>query len=574
MMRVTCERCQARYEFDSSVLPADGYMAQCSHCEAQFFVAPPAAQAVHRRPPTPAPAPQRQGEGVTPPTQRSAPAPAAAGDGPLRDGAGTPDIAALLAAESVDAEHRHAAAQAARAGARRATLADLLGAGADEVADEQAQTLAQDQGEGGESSYFGPRPQRGGRHGGKTKDKAPRPAHPRTWSALTGRPERDTMDRPRSRARVGLVVGMICTALVTLGVVVGVARSERLHLPTQVPPPLRIVHEPPDAAKEAFAKGMAATMADNADSLTEARRAFASARALDEDYTDAWAGEALCSYLLAEDGREAAEAAQASLEALGGQIRALAAAQGSRAQVLPDPEPGADGEAEPATADAGAADPTGQQALEAASASLRLRALLGQQQQLQASLAAATRQVQSEQVRAASMLLHASQLPAQTPLLATTLALWFAGDETAQDLVSAQLQVAEALGMQQLSERPRRTWGEGGTDVPQPSPYAGWRMLVRAQLAARAQQSGRRTDAPAPAPAADTVVSAYEAALRLEPGLVRARWALARYLMAQGRNGEAAPHLRQLAEGDRPHRRALALWQDWHPEARSGGGPR
>ncbi len=63
-MLVTCGNCDARYEFDASAIPAEGYDAQCTKCNHVFFVSPGG-----NAPPPPAPAPP-------PPVSVQTPAPA------------------------------------------------------------------------------------------------------------------------------------------------------------------------------------------------------------------------------------------------------------------------------------------------------------------------------------------------------------------------------------------------------------------------------------------------------------------------------------------------------------------
>ena len=248
-MQLACPRCQARYAFDAAQIPQDGYDARCHRCEATFFVAPPAASpaTVHRGPPTPAPA-----------------------SGPDDEAKGrSRAMAETLAAEA----ERFARGQQVTTPSRRPSLSSLFDG---DLHDEASESSAGER---------GPDDDDDGR--GAAGPNRPRPSRP--WAHVTGRGEAEEEVPPRTRARLGLVVGMVCVALVTLGVVAGVVRSKQLHLPTQVPPPLHIVRDPPPEAVATFERGMAALRRDNAVDLDQAAQAFADARALDGDYTDAWA---------------------------------------------------------------------------------------------------------------------------------------------------------------------------------------------------------------------------------------------------------------------------------------------
>ena len=40
-MHISCKQCSADYDFDAAAIPAGGYQAACSHCQAVFWVSPP-----------------------------------------------------------------------------------------------------------------------------------------------------------------------------------------------------------------------------------------------------------------------------------------------------------------------------------------------------------------------------------------------------------------------------------------------------------------------------------------------------------------------------------------------------
>lgn len=533
MMQVHCGRCGAQYQFDAAQIPADGYQAQCSHCEHEFFVAPskPADEqerAAHIALDEDADATPGAGDKKSVlPKRRSGGIDALFGedfhDGP-NDVAKPPGGPKRAAAEQgpppVAARHRGADieqewARAPLAAPGEPSVAPLPPGGADAQAEAAA-------------------------------------AYSRMRRSLHREGLADTpAGAPPARTRPRTFVGIGIAVVVGLGVVVGVVQSKSLHAPTQVTPPVRIVRDPSPEARAAFDDGILALRRDTATGLAEARARFLRAIAIDAEYTDAWAGLGLAAWLTGIDARDDEvqddRAVRAAVTALTNAVQA----QGRDASAVHL----AQNDDRPSSAGTDAA-------LALAASSLRMRAAVHDLQSLHDRQSNESRDAWQHLHAAGAALLHAAALPVQTPLLATTMALWLTDGPEAEALVAQQLTTAEQL-VGQIVPPERRSWlGPNPNDqadtgpATRAAPWAAWRLLARSRLAShRARAQADRQEATAAAQA----VSYVEAALRLEPDLRRAQMALAEALVECHREREAMPILMRLAQGTPPHERAQRL---------------
>ena len=580
-MQVTCGRCHALYEFDSHAIPQGGYQAQCSHCHSEFFVAPARRQTHIERlfeddlhhadgeaghdgdadnaldlplwSPPPRTAAAGSSDSRRGPAFVAAPPPRApAGEAAPADGASAAASGPVLAAAPDAGEVRRRAIENEWASAPLVDAGEPLSA-RPSAGEERSGSDGRkgEQNDEGDDSLLARNDVR--EAGELSKQDAAAEAYRRRRRSL----HRDEFSEPPEgppRTRARMVVGLAASAVVVTGVVVGVIRSNSLHTPTQVTPPVHVVRDPSPAARDAFDAGVHALRSDTARSLNDAQVQFGRAIELEADYTDAWAGLGLAAWLAGIDARDEEARVGRELSGAVGTLALAAQAQGRDASAVHLSQ----GDDETAAGSATHA------ALALAASSLRLRTSVLDVRSASERLQASAGDAFDHLERAGAALLVASQLPAQTPLLATAAALWHSDGPWAEQLVPSQLAVAEQL-VGELFPPERRSWladdvGPEGVVVDRGAPWASWRMVARARLALR------RASGLAPAerkPAVDAAIQALEGALRLEPGLRRAQWQLAQALALAERRPEAKHVLEELAHGSEPHPRAQAQLAQW-----------
>lgn len=547
-MQVTCQRCGARYQFSAEAIPAEGYQAQCSHCRNEFFVPGSRSDA----------APSDTDDEAPPPPARRKSGLERLFAGDFHQASDPDDAKTTEAEKPLALELLHQGTmQQQEQGQTRAERASQHSVKQPEPARSQDPKRADAGKDESEAGAPAPAETKAPRKSGKQSltDEIPyeRPVGARSRRPMHRAdldPAQSTLPRP-ARARLRLFVGIASALAVALGVVVGVVRSKSLHAPTQVTPPIRIVREPSKAAQKSFADGMEALLEDNPDSLLAARTSFADAIGQDPEYTDAWAALGLSALLHSQDALQQQQDQDAAALKSAQALSHAAQQQGQHASSIS------------LANEAGDSGGDGQAALALAASSLRLRAAVNDMQHLQDKRANAGVIAWQSLDLAATALMHAAQLPVQTPLLATVVALWHTGNPLGQKLVPTQLDVAVQL-IGQLIPPERRSWlgpdnEQEATANNQPlgAPWAAWRSIARARLAAQ--------QASATPPTADkqAAIAFYEGALRLDPSLRRAQYELARALIDAGRSREAGPILQKLAQSRQPHVRARALWQQW-----------
>lgn len=513
-MQIACSHCGATYVFDAALIPADGYDARCTSCQAVFFVHPE-----HR---------DRAGQATT--------GQAGAAQSRPHNGASSGDA---------DDIKPHFAAESLHRGTMEIDLRDVPTPAGRKDAAPRSPTIDVDLDMGSRFAGGAPLdPTRGrgrGRHSATDADHEPL-----------------LMRRPW--ARRGLFLGVALVAVVGSGVVVGVVCSKRLHAPPSVQPPIHIVRAPDPIAAEAFNRGLKALWDDTSKGYVAAAKAFDAACARDPEFTDAWAGAALAALLQASDIEAQAQARSRSALA---QTRAALASSRER-----DPQTTGGTGTDDAT-DSDSDD--GHDAVSAAQALRMAASRAAQVQEGWTQVQALHDQALALQRRGASLLLHGDHLMAQTPLMAAAQAMWYVTDATSLHLARQQLRAFEQLtggdcvpveadpnscvdgsgagsadGNSTLSLPPRPSLGP---KVGQ-APYGPLALWIEAKLKAQDKQ----------VPAQD-VVAAYEGALILQPELRRARWELAQYQQQMGRTDVARPLLEDLAHGDAPHDKAQAELQ-------------
>lgn len=260
-MQIACSHCGAKYVFDAALIPAEGYDARCTSCQAVFFVV------------REGPEPQSSGEPA----------------------AGVP--AAAEAEPDTDAAPAFAPESLHRGTMEMAPMPPLKS----DRAELQRPKIDMD-------LDLGPRFTTGNQAAGLRGNRR-----------HTSESEPLVLRRPW--ARRGLFLGVALIAVIGSGVVVGVVCSKRLHAPPSVQPPIHIVRAPDPIAAEAFGRGLKALFWDTSIGYVAAAKAFDAACARDPEFTDAWAGAALAALLYAADLESQAE--QASQEILATAQQAL-----------------------------------------------------------------------------------------------------------------------------------------------------------------------------------------------------------------------------------------------------------
>jgi predicted Zn finger-like uncharacterized protein len=511
------------YEFDASVIPAEGYDAQCTHCNAIFFVAPeaPAAAqvsvscthcgAVYQFAAADVPpggydaqCTQCQGvffvsaDGAGPPAmppvepefvQPTLPAMSTAGYMQSVAQTTTADIVPELGQE--DFKSMSEVMGAAPQPPRRGFSPEALGQGTMELQ------------VGADSEVTLPRHPRGGPDVGK-------PYREEGLSSTGGGADLDEELAPASNNRTWLYTAL--GAVVLVGVVgVLYTLGSRTHEAVGEAK-LRAPRPANPAAVPAFDRGYKSLLDDTDAGYTAAIAAFNEALATDNEYADALASSAIAHTLEGADWIAQGQAHLKGAHVPADERRALQAAKVAG----------------------------GKGAKEAAARLAELeQAAATRKQEAQDALEKGGKLMSDGQV----LLLKARRLGVESPLIAEAQAIWYTTDP--EGATRAQEQLTHAVQLRQGSQATLSL-----TDPPD-----AWSPFIQARVwASGAGNTARASEA-------------YRATLKREPKLQRARWELAALFAQEGQRDDAIKLLEELVAAVPKHEKAERLLASLrHPE--------